>query len=89
MSIGGQGHFLTLGQGHSDFKIQTCFSQKPLEAKFHMKAHGRKKIKIYSNKFGHMTKMAALTIYGKNPSKFFSGTSRLTALKLGMYCWGS
>ena len=29
-SIESQGHSLTLGQGHSDFKIQTCFSQKPL-----------------------------------------------------------
>ena len=28
-----------------------------------MKARGRKKMKIYSNKFGHMTKMAAMTIY--------------------------
>ena len=55
------------------------------ETKFHMKAHGRKEIKIYSNKFGHMTKMAAITIYGKNPSKIlFSGTNRLIAMKLGM-----
>ena len=30
-----------------------------------MKAHGRKEMKIYSNKVGHMTKMAAMTIYGK------------------------
>ena len=44
------------------------------ETKFHMKAHGRKKMKIYklSHKFGHMTKMATMTIYGKkNPSKIF------------------
>ena len=30
MSIRGQGHSLTLAQSHSDFKIRTCFSQKPL-----------------------------------------------------------
>ena len=42
-------------------------------------------MKIYSNKFGRMTKMAAMTIYGKNPSKiFFSRTTRPIALKLGM-----
>ena len=31
---------------------------------------------MYINNSGHMTKMAAMPIYGKNPSKiFFSGTS--------------
>ena len=29
-SIEGQGHFLTLAQGHIHMKIKTCFSQKPL-----------------------------------------------------------
>ena len=31
-----------------------------------------------------MTKMAAMTIYGKNPSKIFSGTGGLISKKLGM-----
>ena len=31
-----------------------------------------------------MTKMAATTIYGKNPSKIFSGTGGLIFTKLGM-----
>ena len=30
MSIKGQGHYLTLAKGHSDFKIKSCFSQKLL-----------------------------------------------------------
>ena len=30
MSIQGQGHSLTLAQGHLDMKIKTYFSQKPL-----------------------------------------------------------
>ena len=30
VSIEGQGHFLTLAQGHLHMKIITCFSQKPL-----------------------------------------------------------
>ena len=35
---------------------------------------------------GHMTKMAAIPIYGKNPSKiFFSRTSRSIFMKLGMF----
>ena len=50
-----------------------------------MKAHGRKEMKVYSNRYGHITKMATMTIYDKNPSEiFFSGTSRPIALKLGM-----
>ena len=30
VSIEGQGHFLTLAQGHLHTKLKTCFSQKPL-----------------------------------------------------------
>ena len=33
---------------------------------------------------GHMTKMFAMPIYGKNLKNFFSGTKRQTSLKLGM-----
>ena len=40
---------------------------------------------MYINNLGHMTKMAAMPIYGKNPSKtFFSKTNRLISRKLGM-----
>ena len=45
--------------------------------------------KIYSYDAGHMTKMAAMPIYGKNYSKiFFSGISRPVSTKLGMLHWG-
>ena len=30
VSIEGQGHLLTLAQGHLHMKIKTCFSQKPI-----------------------------------------------------------
>ena len=41
--------------------------------------------KMYAKYFGHITKMAATPIYGKNPLKiFFSGTRRLMTLGLGM-----
>ena len=40
---------------------------------------------MYINNPGHMTKMAAMPIYGKNPSKiFFSRTSGQISMKLGM-----
>ena len=40
---------------------------------------------MYINDPGHMTKMAAMPIYGKNPSKiFFSGTGGPISTKLGM-----
>ena len=40
---------------------------------------------MYINNPGHMTKMAAMPIYGKNPSKiFFSRTGGSNSKKLGM-----
>ena len=40
---------------------------------------------MYINNPGHMTKMAAMPIYGKNPSKiFFSGTGGPISMNLGM-----
>ena len=42
-------------------------------------------MKIYYHDAGHMTKMAAMHIYGKNPFKIFSpGTSGPISMKLGM-----
>ena len=38
---------------------------------------------MYINNLGHMTKMAAMPIYGKNPSKIFF-SDRLISRKLGM-----
>ena len=40
---------------------------------------------MYINNLGHMTKMAAMPVYGKNPSKIiFSETNRLISRKLGV-----
>ena len=40
---------------------------------------------MYINNLGHMTKIAAMPIYGKNPSNiFFSETNRLISMKLGV-----
>ena len=49
-----------------------------------MKAYERMEMKIYINKMGHMTKMAAKPINGKKLKMFFSRTNGLMALKNGM-----
>ena len=49
-----------------------------------MKTPYNKLVKIYANCFGHLTKMADMAIYGKNPLKIFSRTRRLMAFGLGM-----
>ena len=43
---------------------------------------------MFINNLGHMTKMATMPIYGKNPSKIFSRTSGPISTKLEMYYWG-
>ena len=63
------------------------FSQtiSPIELKFHVKTPNDKSAKIYTTYFGHMTKMAAMPIYGKNLLKiFFSRTRWPVTLRLGM-----
>ena len=50
-----------------------------------MQAFRYKEMKIHEQDAGHMTKMAATPLYGKNPSKiFFSGIGGPTSNKLGM-----
>ena len=74
MSIKGQGHFLTLAQGNFYMKIKTCFPQKPLgnfnQDHYHLvcKLQGNENL-IYQHDTGHMTKMAAMPIYGKTLQK--------------------
>ena len=52
-------------------KLPIVFSQTigPIELKFHVKNPYDKLAKVYAKYFGHMTKMAATPIYGKNPLK--------------------
>ena len=69
MNIKGQGHSLTLDQGHSDSIFLNFFSSittRPFEAKFHMEPPWDGGTKACSNSSGHMTKMAAMPICGKN-----------------------
>ena len=60
---------MTLDQGHSDSTFSNFFSLEtagPIEAKFHVESPWDEQIKVCSNGPGHMTKMAAMSIYGKN-----------------------
>ena len=72
MNIEGQGHSLTLVQGHSDSTFSNFFSfkiVKPIEAKFLVKPPWDVRMKVCSNDLGHMTSMAAMLIYGINLKK--------------------
>ena len=73
MNINGQGHSLSLVQGHSDSTFAIFFSlktAKPTEAKFHVDPPWDGGTKVCSNGPGHMTSMAAIRIYGKNLDLF-------------------
>ena len=66
MNIRGQGHSLTLVQGHSDSTVSNFFSletARPIEAKFHVDPPWDGGMKVCSNGPGHMTKVAAMPIY--------------------------
>ena len=56
--------------------VKTVFSQTigSIELEFHVKTPNDKLAKMHAKYFGHMTKMAATPIYGKNPLKIFSRT---------------
>ena len=57
----------------------------PIKAKFYVEPPWVGGTKFCSRHLGHMTKMAAMPIYGKNPSKiFFSRTGGPIFTKLGM-----
>ena len=57
----------------------------PIATKFHTQPPGPLGKKSCSNGLGHMTNMAAMPIYGKNPKKiFFSRTTRPMTLKFSM-----
>ena len=57
----------------------------PIKAKFYVEPPWEGGTKVYINGPGHMTKMAATLIYGKNPSKiFFSRAGEPIFTKLGM-----
>ena len=70
------------------FTFSNIFSTEtawPIKAKFYVEPPWEGGTKFYINGPGHMTKMAAMPIYGKNPSKiFFSRNGRQIFTKLGI-----
>ena len=74
-----------IGVPSTHLNIVSSEITRPIELKFHMKTPYDRLAKIYTNCTGHMTKMATMPIYGKNPLNiFFSGTKRPMTLGLGM-----
>ena len=61
---------LTFVQGHSDSNFQTSFPDKkytgPIEARFHVESPWDGGMKVSTNGICCITKMAAMSIYGKN-----------------------
>ena len=56
----------------------------PIKAKFYVEPPWVGGTKFCSRHLGHMTKMAAMPIYVKNPSKIFSRTGWPIFMKLGI-----
>ena len=93
-NIEGQGHFLTLAKVYVHTVVvvrrpqcsDIFFSETPLpiKAKFNVEPPWVGGMEFCLRHVGHMTKMAATPIYGKNPSKIFSGTGGPISTKLGM-----
>ena len=68
MNINGQGHSVTLVQGHSDSTFANFFfleTAKLIEAKYHVELPWDGGTKLCSTGPDHMTNMAAMPIYGK------------------------
>ena len=69
MNIKGQGRSSTFVEDHSVSTFSNFFSletTRPIEAKFHVEPPWDQGTKVFSNGPGHMTKMAAMPINGKN-----------------------
>ena len=72
--IGPQGRIFAPTAGHYTcvllyYSNIFCENAWPIKAKFYVKHLYNGGINVYINNQGHMTKMATMPIYGKNPSK--------------------
>ena len=56
----------------------------PIKVKFYRKHLYEGGTDVIINMPGHMTKMATMPIYGKNPSKIFTGTAGPIATEIDM-----
>ena len=78
---------LIFQNSYLSFFLSFSKSVETFEPKFHKKAYGNTRIKIYVNGLSHMAKMTTMPIYGTHLKIFFSCFNRRMALKLGMYHW--
>ena len=65
-------------QGHSDSTFSNFFflvTAWPIKAKFRVEPPWDRRMKVYTTGLSHMTKMAAMPIYGKNRKKSSSPLS--------------
>ena len=65
VNVKGQGHSLTLVQGRSDSTYSNFFSLEPdrlIEVRFHKEPPWDGRMKVSSNGFCHMTKMATMPL---------------------------
>ena len=69
--------FIDFVQGHSDSTFSFFFWETawPIEAKFYVEPAWDGRRKFWSNGLYHMTKLAAMPIYGKNLKKASSASS--------------
>ena len=58
---------------------------EPIKAKFYMESHWDKRTKVCSNDPRHVTKIAAMPIYDRKPSKIFFETSGPMTFELGIH----
>ena len=69
MNIKDQGHSLTFVEGHSYSTFSNFFfleTPRPIEAKIHVEPPWAGGMKMNTISLCHITKMAAMSIYGKN-----------------------
>ena len=71
---------LLILESHQHINIVFSETTRPIELKFHVNTPYDRLAKIDKNCSGHMAKMAAEPIYGKNPLNIFFGTRRPMAL---------
>ena len=79
--------FIDLGPMSLRFTFSNFFSLETawqIEATFHVKTLWDRGMKVCSNGLGHITNMAAMSIYNNNLKKKFSGTKQPMTLKVGM-----
>ena len=73
----------TLGQYH--YNIQRSSLKLPIKAKFNMKHLLEGPTSVYINNPGHMTKMAAITIYGKKTLQISSPLEAVDQFQQNLY----